>query len=748
MNLLNANKFFDFACKRLDSRLKDLEKVDKSNRANLKLVNNGIEKIKELMEITSITETYKNSNEPRSIMNEYQQYKETSKYVSNGFLPISPSISNIKNDFNNILRATIIKNLEEHDKKPEASNFNSKYIETLGKDIREKTPTRATHIVQEDNKKKIIKDRTVKSPNSLKIVHRNVNNVNAIHEKSKNDEREEHEYRSRSPIINPIKISYESEPRSIKRTLITKYQPDSRSKSPLIESSNRAGLQGNPNKSPTFHQQKFNPIPINRETISSDQSHIINQRRESANILMMKDNFKFRSPGSLQRKESAKIIITKEANKSSILEKRELTKSKSPNLRTVIENINSTKQITKDKFETRQLPRSKSAISKSTPHIRKVSSQTTDQISNPNKNSEVIPDFWNANAVYKGSSRAMSPILSTPPKKAESYQIGFGRSAMSSQSKTISKSPSGIQVVAVKKTIKKGAENSSAKKVTKSTNQNLENLTSPTSKSGKTLHSISHLYLDADDETIIYIENEKASKNNNSSLNKPAIYKLQNNNVNMRTPKYQADMRSISTIRARNDIEDDDFDLVNQTVDEKAISPEKNELQINVDVPRDYSPQPQCIQPEIMFHSLQKPEQLQNLKQEIVDVDNSFFDVNEDPDEPYIEEDDSKKILPSPKFSSFPQVSNEWARSIIINSNLKLSPVKIMKNEEHIGMMKNIEKTRKSPINNELDKTTNSWALVNGDLNDIDIQLSTNITAKLLEKPEFLSNKRIGAPRM
>ena len=57
MSLFDAPKFLDFVCKHLDSRLKDLEKSDKSNKADLKLVNNGIEKIKELMEITSITET-------------------------------------------------------------------------------------------------------------------------------------------------------------------------------------------------------------------------------------------------------------------------------------------------------------------------------------------------------------------------------------------------------------------------------------------------------------------------------------------------------------------------------------------------------------------------------------------------------------------------------------------------------------------------------------------------------------------
>ena len=169
---------------------------------------------------------------------------------------------------------------------------------------------------------------------------------------------------------------------------------------------------------------------------------------------------------------------------------------------------------------------------------------------------------------------------------------------------------------------------------------------------------------------------------------------------------------------------DDDFDLMNQTADEKVTSFEKNEPQINSYPRRDYSIKLQSTQPEIISQSIKKPE-----------LENSFFDVN-GPDKSYID-DDFNNNIESPKFTSSQQVSIEFAKSNI-NPSIKDS------------MTENKSNNKKSPVNNkQLDKTTDSWAVANDDPNEsVDLLLPASITSKLLEKPEFLSNKRIGRPRM
>ena len=103
--------------------------------------------------------------------------------------------------------------------------------------------------------------------------------------------------------------------------------------------------------------------------------------------------------------------------------------------------------------------------------------------------------------------------------------------------------------------------------------------------------------------------------------------------------------------------------------------------------------------------------------------------------ESYIQDDFNKNNkVASPKFTSSPQISIEFAKSTI---NL---PVKNPIIDSDYVAKKN---------NNQLDKTSDSWALVNDDLDEsINLLLPTAITSKLLEKPEFLSNKRIGAPKL
>ena len=237
------------------------------------------------------------------------------------------------------------------------------------------------------------------------------------------------------------------------------------------------------------------------------------------------------------------------------------------------------------------LSRSKSPINKLTTQINKANSikdvmkikksnaQAIEPIPIIKKKSIAISDFSSNNVTDKGASRTTSPIQSTNSRKTESSQTRFTRSNIPvGNSRTPSKSPSGVQIVVVNKTLRKGVDNLSIKKGTKQANRDLNKFTteaSLNSKSllGKTLQSISHSYLD-DDDLITYVNNEKALANNTKKQNKSSNKLQTNNKVNIATkPKnfisiYEIDMRSISTIRTRNDL-DDDFDLINQTVDEK-----------------------------------------------------------------------------------------------------------------------------------------------------------------------------------
>ena len=363
--------------------------------------------------------------------------------------------------------------------------------------------------------------------------------------------------------------------------------------------------------------------------------------------------------------------------------------------------------------------------------MKQNNSQIIDPITHLKKKSLAISDFSNVNVPDKDTGRAASPILSINTKKTESIQTAFGRSITPGHSRTQSKSPSGVQVVAIDKMMRKGVDNQSIKRSAKQMNPNLGKYNSDEislnskSISNKTLKSTSNSYLD-DDDLIAYAKNNKNlanDKKKNRMTSKPLSkfqhsnvdYANRNQNQEIFTPIYQIDMFSIST---RNDI-DDDFDLMNQTADEKVTSFEKNEPQINSHR-RNYSIKLQSTQSEMISHSTKKPQ-----------LENSFFDVN-GPDKSYID-DDFNKNIESPKFTSSQQAPIEFAKTNI-NSSVN----------------ENISNNKKSPVNNkQLDKITDSWAIANDDPNEsVDLLLPVSITSKLLEKPEFLSNKRIGRPRM
>ena len=331
MSLFDAPKFLDFVCKQLDSRLKNLEKSDKSNKANLKLVNNGIEKIKELMEITSITETYRKSNESRSIMNEYQQYYEISFHSVND---LSSQSLNPKNEmsYNSTLKETIIRNLEDHAKPIKTSYRNNAHIELPHNYIRDKTPTR---IIQDEHKQKIIKKRNVKSPSPRPKTFEHI--PSPIHKKCKIEEKTEHNWDSSFSI----KTNYESQNINESKTQFK------RSKSPLIQSSNKVDLLKNGDKSPVFHQRKVSGTLLNKDISNRNKTPNIHQRGESDSIPIIKEIVNNTSHNIQKRRESTQNSIKTDLvpSKSSINERKEINRP----LNKIKEHSQNLKQNSKSK---------------------------------------------------------------------------------------------------------------------------------------------------------------------------------------------------------------------------------------------------------------------------------------------------------------------------------------------------------------------------------------------------------------
>jgi len=115
MNALKANKFLDFVCSKLDSRLDDLEKLDRSNNSKLTAIKDGVEDIKGLLEISDIDDAYHKSNEARSIINEFKIYFQESQTTKEG---LTTSIITFEQEsetvnYNEVLKTNLLNNLEK-----------------------------------------------------------------------------------------------------------------------------------------------------------------------------------------------------------------------------------------------------------------------------------------------------------------------------------------------------------------------------------------------------------------------------------------------------------------------------------------------------------------------------------------------------------------------------------------------------------------------------------------------------------